>query len=96
MYRTESIQYSWLVCRKSSAINQIAGAPDPTAGQDAEEENTWHLDEGQVQDQVQTVLFNHVRRIHICTFLGGSGFKKKKGLVSNQNSFNDFSRYCQI
>ena len=41
------------VCRKSSAINQIAGAPDPTAGQDAEEENTWHLDEGQVQDQVQ-------------------------------------------
>ncbi len=48
---------SWLVCRKSSAINQIAGAPDPTAGQDAEEENTWHLDEGQVQDQVQTELF---------------------------------------
>ena len=35
---------------------QIAGAPDPTAGQDAEEENTWHLDEAQVQDQVKAYL----------------------------------------
>ena len=35
---------------------QIAGAPDPTAGQDAEEENTWHLDEAQVQDQVKSYL----------------------------------------
>ena len=42
--------------RKSSAINQIPGAPDPTAGQDAEEENTWHLDEAQVQDQVKAYL----------------------------------------
>ena len=44
------------ILKKSSAINQIAGAPDPTAGQDAEEENTWHLDEEQVQDQVRTYL----------------------------------------
>jgi hypothetical protein len=66
-YRTVSI-HDWFF-RKSSAINQIAGAPDPTAGQDAEEENTWHLDEGQVQDQVQkTVLLDHVRWIHICTY----------------------------
>ena len=41
------------ILRKTSAINQIPGAPDPTAGQDAEEENSWHLDEGQVQDQVK-------------------------------------------
>ena len=44
------------ILKKSSAINQIAGAPDPTAGQDAEEENTWHLDEAQVQDQVKAYL----------------------------------------
>jgi len=44
------------ILKKSSAINQIAGAPDPTAGQDAEEENSWHLDEGQVQDQVKAYL----------------------------------------
>ena len=40
----------------TSVIFQIAGAPDPTAGQDAEEENTWHLDEAQVQDQVKSYL----------------------------------------
>ena len=44
------------ILRKTSAINQIPGAPDPTAGQDAEEENSWHLDEGQVQDQVKNIL----------------------------------------
>ena len=44
------------ILKKSSAINQIPGAPDPTAGQDAEEENTWHLDEAQVQDQVKAYL----------------------------------------
>ena len=44
------------ILRKSSAINQIPGAPDPTAGQDAEEENSWHLDEVQVQDQVKAYL----------------------------------------
>merc|ERR1719427_302412 len=44
------------ILKKSSAINQIPGAPDPTAGQDAEEENSWHLDEGQVQDQVKAYL----------------------------------------
>ena len=40
----------------SVILSQIAGAPDPTAGQDAEEENTWHLDEAQVQDQVKAYL----------------------------------------
>ena len=41
---------------KPCSTFQIAGAPDPTAGQDAEEENTWHLDEAQVQDQVKAYL----------------------------------------
>ena len=44
------------ILRQTSAINQIPGAPDPTAGQDAEEENSWHMDEGQVQDQVKAYL----------------------------------------
>ena len=44
------------ILKKSSAINQIPGAPDPTAGQDAEEENSWHLDEAQVRDQVKAYL----------------------------------------
>ena len=44
------------IIKKSSAINQIPGAPDPTAGQDAEEENSWHLDEAQVRDQVKAYL----------------------------------------
>ena len=36
------------ILKKSLAINQIPGAPDPNAGQDAEEKNTWHLGEAQV------------------------------------------------
>ena len=48
--------YNLYLFRKSSAINQIRGAPDPTAGQDADEDNTWHLDEAQVQDQVKSYL----------------------------------------
>ena len=42
-----TIYLSWLSL--ILLIFQIAGAPDPTAGQDAEEENTWHLDEAQVE-----------------------------------------------
>ncbi len=42
--------------RRRSAINLIAGAPDPTAGADAETENSWHLDEEQVLDQVKSYL----------------------------------------
>ena len=49
-----TIYLSWLSL--ILLIFQIAGAPDPTAGQDAEEENTWHLDEAQVQDQVKAYL----------------------------------------
>lgn len=45
-----------LYSKLSICLFQIAGAPDPTAGQDAEEENTWHLDEAQVQDQVKAYL----------------------------------------
>lgn len=39
-----------------SVINQISGAPDPTAGGAADDENAWHLDEGQVSEQVRQYL----------------------------------------
>ena len=42
--------------KRRSAINLIAGAPDPTAGADAETDNSWHLDEEQVRDQVKSYL----------------------------------------
>lgn len=42
--------------RQRSDINMIAGAPDPTAGADAETVNSWHLDEEQVMDQVKSYL----------------------------------------
>jgi len=44
------------ILQQRSEINRIAGAPDPTAGANAEEENTWHLDESQVRDQVKNYL----------------------------------------
>ena len=42
--------------KRRSAINLIEGAPDPTAGADAETDNSWHLDEEQVRDQVKSYL----------------------------------------
>ena len=33
-----------------------AGAPDPTAGASIGDENSWHLDEEQVREQVKTYL----------------------------------------
>ncbi|KAK6617257.1 hypothetical protein RUM44_005588 [Polyplax serrata] len=39
-----------------SEINQIAGAPDPTAGASADDDHTWHLDEEQVCEQVRSYL----------------------------------------
>ena len=44
------------ILQQRSEINRIAGAPDPTAGSNAEDENTWHLDESQVRDQVKNYL----------------------------------------
>lgn len=48
------------VCQRRSpplCLNpQIAGAPDPTAGADADGINSWHLDEEQVQEQVKSFL----------------------------------------
>jgi hypothetical protein len=44
------------IMQHKSTINQIDGAPDPTAGADADWENTWHLDEAQVRDQVKGYL----------------------------------------
>lgn len=39
-----------------SQINQIQGAPDPTAGACADDEHIWHLDENQVNEKVQNYL----------------------------------------
>lgn len=39
-----------------SEINQIQGAPDPTAGACAEDDHIWHLDESQVNEKVQNYL----------------------------------------
>ncbi|XP_056434250.1 zinc finger SWIM domain-containing protein 6-like [Gadus chalcogrammus] len=39
-----------------SEINQVHGAPDPTAGASVDDENCWHLDEEQVQEQVKLFL----------------------------------------
>ncbi|CAB1320059.1 unnamed protein product [Coregonus sp. 'balchen'] len=40
----------------NSEINQVHGAPDPTAGASVDDENCWHLDEDQVQEQVKLFL----------------------------------------
>lgn len=34
----------------------ITGAPDPTAGASVDDDNSWHLDEEQVQEQVRSYL----------------------------------------
>lgn len=39
-----------------SEINQIQGAPDPTAGASSDDEHIWHLDENQVNEKVQNYL----------------------------------------
>ena len=41
---------------KSSVINLLPGAPDPTAGASTNEENCWHLDAEQVREQVRNYL----------------------------------------
>ncbi|XP_049825387.1 zinc finger SWIM domain-containing protein 5 [Aethina tumida] len=44
------------ILQQRSEINQIPGAPDPTAGASADDEHTWHLDEEQVCEQVKYYL----------------------------------------
>lgn len=39
-----------------SEINQIQGAPDPTAGACVDDQHIWHLDENQVNEKVQNYL----------------------------------------
>lgn len=34
----------------------FVGAPDPTAGASIDDDNSWHLDEEQVQEQVRSYL----------------------------------------
>ncbi|XP_071437239.1 zinc finger SWIM domain-containing protein 6 isoform X2 [Pithys albifrons albifrons] len=45
------------ILSQNSEINQVHGAPDPTAGASIDDENCWHLDEEQVQEQVKLFLF---------------------------------------
>ncbi|XP_071448668.1 zinc finger SWIM domain-containing protein 5-like [Hetaerina americana] len=42
--------------RDGSEMNRIPGAPDPTAGASADEDQSWHLDEEQVCKQVKAHL----------------------------------------
>ncbi|GAB1609147.1 finger SWIM domain-containing 5-like [Argonauta hians] len=44
------------IMQAKSEINQLPGAPDPTAGASVEDEHSWHLDEEQVQEQVKSYL----------------------------------------
>lgn len=41
---------------KTSEINRLHGAPDPTAGAGADDESCWHLDAEQVRQQVRNYL----------------------------------------
>lgn len=41
---------------KTSEINRLPGAPDPTAGAGADDESCWHLDAEQVRQQVRNYL----------------------------------------
>ncbi|XP_052775843.1 zinc finger SWIM domain-containing protein 6-like isoform X2 [Mya arenaria] len=44
------------ILQAKSQINMLDGAPDPTAGASVDEENSWHLDEDQVREQVRAYL----------------------------------------
>ncbi|XP_053549537.1 zinc finger SWIM domain-containing protein 5 [Bombina bombina] len=44
------------ILSSNSKINQVHGAPDPTAGASINDENCWHLDEEQVREQVKLFL----------------------------------------
>eukprot|EP00095_Tigriopus_kingsejongensis_P008306 maker-scaffold871_size86487-snap-gene-0.22 protein:Tk08306 transcript:maker-scaffold871_size86487-snap-gene-0.22-mRNA-1 annotation:"hypothetical protein DAPPUDRAFT_306274" len=44
------------ILQQRSVINQISGAPDPTAGAAIDDASAWHLDESQIQDQVKAYL----------------------------------------
>ncbi|XP_053325845.1 zinc finger SWIM domain-containing protein 5 [Spea bombifrons] len=44
------------ILSSNSEINQVHGAPDPTAGASINDENCWHLDEEQVREQVKMFL----------------------------------------
>ncbi|XP_016897719.1 zinc finger SWIM domain-containing protein 5 isoform X2 [Cynoglossus semilaevis] len=44
------------ILSSNSEINQVHGAPDPTAGASIDDDNCWHLDEDQVREQVKEFL----------------------------------------
>ena len=77
------------IMQRKSNINQIHGAPDPTAGPNAEADNAWHLDENQVRDQVKNYLsqggyFNANKQL-------ASMFSK----VNNKFSHQGFEKYLK-
>ena len=67
------------IMQRKSTINQIDGAPDPTAGADAASDNSWHLDEVQVKDQVKSYLSQ------------GGYFNANKQLASMFSKVNNLS-----
>ncbi|KAL3868641.1 hypothetical protein ACJMK2_041424 [Sinanodonta woodiana] len=44
------------ILQAKSEINLLPGAPDPTAGASIDDDNSWHLDEDQVREQVRSYL----------------------------------------
>ena len=57
------------ILQHRSQINQIPGAPDPTAGAAADADHSWHLDEEQVCEQVRSYLsqgsyYNANKQLH--------------------------------
>ncbi|XP_071800276.1 zinc finger SWIM domain-containing protein 6-like [Asterias amurensis] len=44
------------ILQSKSRINQLPGAPDPTAGASIDDDSCWHLDTEQVQEQVKLYL----------------------------------------
>ncbi|KAM9794232.1 zinc finger SWIM domain-containing protein 6 [Syngnathus typhle] len=44
------------ILSQNSEINQVHGAPDPTAGASVDDDNCWHLNEEQVEAQVKHFL----------------------------------------
>ena len=74
-----------MLYHRKSKINQIDGAPDPTAGADADSDNSWHLDEAQVRDQVKNYLSQ------------GGYFNANKQLTSMFSKVRDqFSQFSQF
>ena len=59
MFMVEITSFSVCVCvlgRAQHVFWCVLGAPDPTAGAAVDDDNSWHLDEEQVREQVKSYL----------------------------------------